>query len=266
MSRSLIYLVVMSNGRVTPHNHHTTRLVVQGHIKIVEGNGRLRQTPIGSIRLKYSQHRQFLLSSDLHLLVSVHVSIGPLQEKTVGERVQQKKNRREDSCLQILIKPCVPKTHISARRSDEFFARKYSKRPGRGRPLGHDSIGDKIQRYRGILLLEFVPLLLVGLFTYFILMETLIWSPLVAILSYFYTSFFVIQEAVPIKLCSSTPATTGLRSLPKDTSERVLQEVIKLHRLGTLPRPLIPQLAEMTLKQLENLSPHSIALIVVGNE
>ncbi|KAF4401734.1 hypothetical protein G4B88_000782, partial [Cannabis sativa] len=116
-------------------------------------------------------------------------------------------------------------------------------RPGRGRPLGHDSIGDKIQRYRGILLLEFVPLLLVkfidymmptalkskasynvGLFTYFILMETLIWSPLLAILSYFYTSFFVIQEAVPIKLCSSTPATTGLRSLPKDTSKRVLQE------------------------------------------
>ncbi|KAF4358633.1 hypothetical protein F8388_012152 [Cannabis sativa] len=41
-----------------------------------------------------------------------------------------------------------------------------SKRPGGGRPLGHDSIGDKIQRYRKILLLISMPLLLVTFIIY----------------------------------------------------------------------------------------------------
>ncbi|XP_060959545.1 apyrase 2 isoform X1 [Cannabis sativa] len=171
-----------------------------------------------------------------------------------------------------------------------------SKRPGGGRPLGHDSIGDKIQRYRGILLLISVPLLLVTFIVYVMptrseysianrkVSPTALRSkasyavifdagssgsrvhvfnfdgnldlvPIGGNLELFLQikpglSAYAdnprsaaesliglldkAQEAVPKKLRSSTPvrvgATAGLRSLPGDTSERILQEVRDLLR------------------------------------
>ncbi|XP_062113671.1 apyrase 2-like [Humulus lupulus] len=171
-----------------------------------------------------------------------------------------------------------------------------SKRPGGGRPLGHDSFGDKIQRYRGIFLLVSVPLLLVTFIVYVMPTRseyTIANRKVSPTALRSKTSYAVIfdagssgsrvhvfnfdgnldlipiggnlelflqikpglsayadnprsaaesliglldkaQEAVPKKLRSSTPvrvgATAGLRSLPGDTSERILQEVRDLLR------------------------------------
>ncbi|POO00336.1 Nucleoside phosphatase [Trema orientale] len=172
-----------------------------------------------------------------------------------------------------------------------------SKRPGGGRVLVHDSLGDKIQRYRRILLLVSVPLLLVSFVLYvmptrssdYAIAHRKVSPPVIGSR----TSYAVIfdagssgsrvhvfnfdgkldlvpigddlelflqikpglsahadnpraaaeslidlldkaQKAVPKKLRSSTPvrvgATAGLRSLPGDTSERILQEVRNLLR------------------------------------